>query len=40
VWNGSGSGRISDVGISVVGGANVQRMKCKEDGGNRWVGKR
>jgi len=36
----SGSHRISAVGTSVIGGANVERVKCKEDGGNRCNGKR
>jgi len=34
VWNRSGSGRIGTIGMSVVGGVNVERVKCKEDGGN------
>jgi hypothetical protein len=34
VWNRSGSDRIGAVGTSVVGGANVERVKYKEDGGN------
>ena len=34
MWNRSGSGRIGAVGTPVIGGANVERVKCKEDGGN------
>ena len=37
-WNRSGSGRIGAVGTSVVGGVNVVRVKCKEDGGNECDG--
>ena len=40
MWNGSGSARIGAFGTSVVGGANVERVMSKEDGGNRCHGKR
>jgi len=40
VSNLSRGGRISAVGTSVVRGANVERMKCKKDGGNGWDGER
>ena len=34
MWNLSGSGGIGAVGTSVVGGVDVERVKCKEDGEN------
>jgi len=38
VWNQSGGGRISAVGMSVIGGANVERVQCREDGRNWFDG--
>jgi hypothetical protein len=38
VWSQSGSGRIAAIGMLVIGGAIVERMKCKDDGGNEWDG--